>query len=95
MAKWQLTNLPAPFPSTKPPCAFCPHCPNLLCPARLQEVWGAGCVTLIGDAAHGMLPTLGQGACQGIEDAVELATVSEALSTACCAVAFSPLQLLF
>ena len=38
--------------------------------------WGSGCVTLIGDAAHALLPTLGQGGCQGIEDAVELGVVS-------------------
>jgi 2-polyprenyl-6-methoxyphenol hydroxylase-like FAD-dependent oxidoreductase len=29
-------------------------------------------VTLVGDAAHPMLPNLGQGACQAIEDAVAL-----------------------
>lgn len=34
--------------------------------------WGADRVTLLGDAAHPMLPTLGQGACQAIEDAVAL-----------------------
>ena len=35
--------------------------------------WGAGRVTLLGDAAHPMTPHLGQGACQAIEDAVVLA----------------------
>lgn len=34
--------------------------------------WGAGPVTLLGDAAHAMTPNLGQGACQAIEDAVQL-----------------------
>jgi salicylate hydroxylase len=34
--------------------------------------WSNGCVTLIGDAAHPMLPFLAQGAAQGIEDAAAL-----------------------
>ena len=44
----------------------------------------AGRVALLGDAAHPMTPDLGQGACQGIEDAVVLAacmsTVDDPLS---------------
>jgi 2-polyprenyl-6-methoxyphenol hydroxylase-like FAD-dependent oxidoreductase len=35
-------------------------------------VWGAGVVTLLGDAAHPMLPHTGQGAAQAIVDAVAL-----------------------
>ena len=37
------------------------------------EQWGSGCVTLLGDACHPMLPFMAQGACQAVEDAVELA----------------------
>jgi len=37
------------------------------------DTWGAGRITLLGDAAHPMTPNLGQGACQAIEDALVLA----------------------
>ncbi|MBP2407070.1 FAD-dependent urate hydroxylase [Streptomyces netropsis] len=37
------------------------------------EQWGDGPVTLLGDAAHPMLPSLGQGGSTAIEDAVVLA----------------------
>ena len=37
--------------------------------------WTCGRLTLLGDAAHPMLPHVGQGANQAIEDAVALATV--------------------
>jgi 2-polyprenyl-6-methoxyphenol hydroxylase-like FAD-dependent oxidoreductase len=36
------------------------------------ERWGSGRITLLGDAAHPMLPHTGQGAAQAIEDAVAL-----------------------
>jgi salicylate hydroxylase len=38
------------------------------------ETWHHGRVILIGDAAHAMLPTQGQGASQAIEDAEALGT---------------------
>ncbi len=34
--------------------------------------WGDGPITLLGDAAHPMLPQTGQGAAQALEDAVAL-----------------------
>ena len=37
--------------------------------APVQE-WGAGPITLLGDAAHPSTPDLGQGACQAIESAI-------------------------
>jgi 2-polyprenyl-6-methoxyphenol hydroxylase-like FAD-dependent oxidoreductase len=46
--------------------------------ARLHDRpprWGRGPVTLLGDAAHPMRPSLGQGACQALEDAAVLADV--------------------
>jgi salicylate hydroxylase len=37
--------------------------------------WTKGCLTLLGDSAHPMLPHLGQGANQSIEDGMALATI--------------------
>ena len=39
--------------------------------------WSFSRVTLLGDAAHPAAPTLGQGACQAIEDAVALGAILE------------------
>jgi len=38
-----------------------------------HRLWGRGRVSLLGDFAHPMTPTFGQGACMAIEDAVTLA----------------------
>jgi 2-polyprenyl-6-methoxyphenol hydroxylase-like FAD-dependent oxidoreductase len=38
----------------------------------LGQVWGRGRATLIGDAAHPIQPSIGQGGCMAIEDAFEL-----------------------
>lgn len=37
-----------------------------------QDKWGVGRVTLVGDAAHGVLPYLAQGAAMALEDAASL-----------------------
>ncbi|GJE99504.1 FAD/NAD(P)-binding domain-containing protein [Phanerochaete sordida] len=41
---------------------------NVVYPPLLPEQWVRGPVAILGDAAHGMLPHLGAGAGQGIED---------------------------
>ncbi|XP_016649632.1 PREDICTED: zeaxanthin epoxidase, chloroplastic-like [Prunus mume] len=38
----------------------------------MMYTWGAGRVTLLGDAAHPMQPNLGQGGCMAIEDCYQL-----------------------
>jgi 2-polyprenyl-6-methoxyphenol hydroxylase-like FAD-dependent oxidoreductase len=46
---------------------------NDLVDRRPRRRWGEGPVTLLGDAAHPMLPNLGQGGCTALEDALVLA----------------------
>jgi len=48
---------------------------------RPLERWSAGAATLLGDAAHGMPPFLGQGAVAALEDAVVLARCVSAAAT--------------
>jgi 2-polyprenyl-6-methoxyphenol hydroxylase-like FAD-dependent oxidoreductase len=36
------------------------------------STWGKGAMTLLGDAAHPMVPFMGQGGCQALEDSIAL-----------------------
>lgn len=54
-----------------------------------MQTWSSGRTTLLGDAAHPMVPFMAQGACMAIEDAIVL---SRALDGATAATAASALQ---
>ena len=47
---------------------------------KRAKVWSRGAVLLVGDAAHAMRPHLGQGGCQGLEDAAILARFADDLA---------------
>lgn len=57
-----------------------------------QQPWSQGNITLLGDAAHPMLPTMGQGACTALEDAYVVAKCLAEQSDA--AAAFQKYELL-
>jgi 2-polyprenyl-6-methoxyphenol hydroxylase-like FAD-dependent oxidoreductase len=44
-------------------------------PAKIPPAWSVGRIVLVGDAAHGMPPFMAQGANQGFEDALFIATL--------------------
>jgi len=67
-------SFPNPEPRLKALLALVTKCSKWgLFTRPLTENWGRGRVLLIGDAAHAMLPNIGQGACMAFEDAYILA----------------------
>jgi zeaxanthin epoxidase len=47
---------------------------------EFRRSWADGSVVLVGDAVHPMMPNLGQGGCQAIEDAYELTKVLQSVT---------------
>jgi len=50
-------------------------------PPAVRQPWTSGRVALLGDAIHAMMPNLGQGGCQAIEDAMVIAEELGGLQT--------------
>lgn len=50
-------------------------------PPSVMKDWNDGAVTLLGDSVHAMMPNLGQGGCQAIEDAKVIAEELAAISS--------------
>ena len=69
----QVARLLAATPSTSIEQRRAYDRPPAMLAALVGRGWTRGGVALLGDAAHPMLPNLGQGGCQAIEDALVLA----------------------
>jgi len=50
-------------------------------PPQLLRSWADGCTALLGDACHPMMPNLGQGGCQAMEDGFVLANILSELTS--------------
>ena len=84
--KWSIEEMLSALPGTSPfATRLLRQCQRTRCynlPQReIAPVWSRGKVGLIGDALHPMLPTLGQGANAGFEDAWTLAILLDRFDT--------------
>jgi 2-polyprenyl-6-methoxyphenol hydroxylase-like FAD-dependent oxidoreductase len=73
----KLAGWPEPIPSLLAATAPADVLRNDLYDRSHARCWARGAVVLVGDAAHPMRPHLGQGGCQGLEDAAILAAFVE------------------
>jgi 2-polyprenyl-6-methoxyphenol hydroxylase-like FAD-dependent oxidoreductase len=73
----ELAGWPEPIPSILAATAEVDVLRNDLYDRSRARHWARGAVVLVGDAAHPMRPHLGQGGCQGIEDAAILGAFVE------------------
>ena len=64
------TNWPEPIPELIATTDEASILKNDLCDRVPLKQWGKQNITLLGDAAHPTLPTMGQGACMALEDAL-------------------------
>jgi 2-polyprenyl-6-methoxyphenol hydroxylase-like FAD-dependent oxidoreductase len=73
----KLAGWPEPIPNLLAAAAPVDLLRNDLYDRSPIRCWARGAVVLVGDAAHPMRPHLGQGGCQGLEDAAILAAFVE------------------